>query len=92
MYYFILFFAISVGPRSLFPKDHHSFTFSSSSEVITDANDHIIVVATEINCNVIGTKIKSLLQEKMWQPQLQGSAFLVANDEAIAPNLLNYRR
>lgn len=57
-----------------------------------DANDHIGVVATEINCSVIGTKIKSLLQKKMWQPQLQGSAFLVANDEPIAPNLLSYRR
>lgn len=58
-----------------------------------DANYHIIVVATEINCNVMSTKIQSLLQ-KMWQPQLQGRAFLVAraNDEPIAPNLLSYRR
>lgn len=57
-----------------------------------DANDHIGVVATEINCSVIGTKIKSLLQKKTWQPQLQGSAFLVANDEPIAPKLLSCRR
>lgn len=57
-----------------------------------DANYHITVVATEINGNVISTKIKSLLQRKMQQPQLWGSAFSVISDEPIPPNLLSYRR